>query len=80
MKFVMVNLNSIDKVKRFSNIVNHIDINMDLSHDRYVVDAKSIMGIFSLDLTHSMKLSLYTDDEDEFNNVCEQIKDFIVEA
>ncbi len=43
-------LNSITAVKEFVNIVNKYDFDVDLTSGRYVVDAKSIMGIFSLDL------------------------------
>ena len=50
MTSINLNLNSIDKVKGFVNIINTYDGDFDLASDRYVVDAKSIMGIFSLDL------------------------------
>lgn len=50
MKKVKVSLNSIEKVKRFVNDINRFDFDFDLVSGRYVIDAKSIMGIFSLDL------------------------------
>ncbi len=49
MTSVTVNINSIDKVKRFVSAITSFDNDFDLVCDRYVIDAKSIMGIFSLD-------------------------------
>ena len=50
MKTVQISLNSIDKVKSFVNDITKFDYDFDLVSGRYVIDAKSIMGIFSLDL------------------------------
>mgnify|MGYP000169956162 CR=1 FL=1 len=50
MKTVRISLNSIDKVKSFVNDLAKFDVDFDLVSGRYVIDAKSIMGIFSLDL------------------------------
>ena len=49
MKTVQISLNSIDKVKSFVNDITKFDYDFDLVSGRYVIDAKSIMGIFSLD-------------------------------
>ena len=62
MKSVNVSLNSIDKVKGFVNAIATSEGDFDLSSDRYVVDAKSIMGIFSLDLSKTLKLDIHNDD------------------
>ena len=51
MKTVQISLNSIDKVKSFVNDISKFDFDFDLVSGRYVIDAKSIMGIFSLDLS-----------------------------
>jgi len=59
-------LNSINDVKNFVNIVNRYDFDIDLISDRYVVDAKSIMGIFSLDLTKKITVEAHTDDATAF--------------
>ena len=53
MKTVKISLNSIDKVKAFVNDVTKFNTDFDLVSGRYVIDAKSIMGIFSLDLSRS---------------------------
>ena len=58
---VNVMLNSIKDVKEFVNIVNQYDFDVELVLGKYVIDAKSIMGIFSLDL--SQKLLLQADCE-----------------
>lgn len=55
-------LSSINDVKNLVNIVNKYDFDIDLISDRYVVDAKSIMGIFSLDLTKTIKVEAHSDD------------------
>ena len=59
-------LSSINDVKNLVNIVNKYDFDIDLISDRYVVDAKSIMGIFSLDLTKPIKVEAHTDDSAAF--------------
>ena len=51
MKTIKISLNSIDKVKSFVNDITKFDSDFDLVSGRYVIDAKSIMGIFSLDLS-----------------------------
>ncbi len=61
-------LNSINDVKNFVNIVNKYDFDIDLISDRYVVDAKSIMGIFSLDLSKKITVEAHSDDVTAFAN------------
>lgn len=66
MKTFDIILNSINDVKNFVNIVNKYDFDIDLISERYVVDAKSIMGIFSLDLTKKITVEAHTDDAASF--------------
>lgn len=54
-------LNSINDVKNFVNIVNKYDFDVDLTSGRYVVDAKSIMGIFSLDLSKPIQVDIHSE-------------------
>ena len=61
MKTVQISLNSIDKVKAFVNEISKFDCDFDLVSGRYVIDAKSIMGIFSLDLSKPIDLNIHTD-------------------
>ncbi len=65
MKTIQISLNSIDKVKAFVNDITKFDNDFDLVSGRYVIDAKSIMGIFSLDLSKDIELRAYTDDAEE---------------
>ena len=71
-------LNTIDKVKTFVNTVTKFDVNMDIHHGRYVIDAKSIMGIFSLDLSKPLTLEILTHENDVIHEVIEAIKDYRV--
>ena len=61
MKTVRISLNSIDKVKSFVNDIAKYEFDFDLVSGRYVIDAKSIMGIFSLDLSKDIDLNIHTD-------------------
>ena len=61
MKTVKISLNSIDKVKAFVNDVTKFNTDFDLVSGRYVIDAKSIMGIFSLDLSKPINLNIHAE-------------------
>jgi phosphotransferase system HPr-like phosphotransfer protein len=63
MKTVKISLNSIDKVKSFVNDVTKFDAEFDLVSGRYVIDAKSIMGIFSLDLSRPIDLNIHSENQ-----------------
>lgn len=56
MEKIQVLLNSVDKVREFSMIASGVDCNFDLKSGRYIIDGKSIMGIFSLDLSQPLEL------------------------
>lgn len=64
MKTVSISLNSIDKVKAFVNDISKYDFDFDLVSGRYVIDAKSIMGIFSLDLSKPINIQVHGDNPD----------------
>lgn len=76
MKTVQISLNSIDKVKSFVNTVSQLDSDFDLVSGRYVIDAKSIMGIFSLDLSKPIDLNIHA--ESGVDEILGQLKDYIV--
>ena len=65
MKTINIRLNTIADVRDFVNIVSKSEIDVDLKSGRYVVDGKSIMGIFSLDLLAPIQLTAHSDDTDE---------------
>lgn len=55
-------LKSIVDIKNFVNVVNTYDFDIDLESGRYTIDAKSIMGIFSLDLSKPINMHVHSDD------------------
>ena len=59
-----IRLNSIDKVKNFVNQMSTLDADIDLISGRYIIDAKSIMGVFSLDLTHDIEIRIDTESKE----------------
>ena len=65
MKTVMIRLSLVENVNKFVNIVSRYPFDMDLRAGRHVVDAKSILGIFSLDLSRPITLEIYSDDCDD---------------
>ena len=77
MKTVKISLNSIDKVKAFVNDVTNFNTDFDLVSGRYVIDAKSIMGIFSLDLSKPIDLAIHT--ETDLDEIMEVLKPYIIE-
>ena len=77
MKTVKISLNSIDKVKAFVNTIARYDEDFDLVSGRYVIDAKSIMGIFSLDLSKPIDLNIHGSSEDSV--ILQALKPYIVE-
>ena len=68
MKNCLIKLSSIQDVREFVETVTRYEMEIDLSSGRYVVDAKSIMGIFSLDLMNPISLSAHTDNADKLFN------------
>ena len=75
MNSVQISLNSIEKVKSFVNDIARCEADFDLVSGRYVIDAKSIMGIFSLDLSKPITLNIHADDT---TAILETLKPYIV--
>ena len=76
MKTVKISLNSIDKVKAFVNEISKFDCDFDLVSGRYVIDAKSIMGIFSLDISKPIDLNIHN--ADNLDEIMEQLQPYLV--
>ena len=76
MKTVQISLNSIDKVKSFVNAITQFEFDFDLISVRYVIDAKSIMGIFSLDLSKPIDLTIHA--ESNMDEIMEVLKPYLV--
>ena len=77
MKTVNISLNSIDKVKSFVNAITKFDNDFDLVSGRYVIEAKSIMGIFSLDLSKPIELNIHA--EDDVDTFLDVLKPYVIE-
>lgn len=71
-----IQLNTIDKVETFVNKIMIIDSDVDLISGRYVVNAKSIMAIFSVALTDKLKIVLHSDNEDEIKKFDEIVEEY----
>ncbi|MBP5225049.1 MAG: HPr family phosphocarrier protein [Lachnospiraceae bacterium] len=76
MTSVKISLNSIDKVKSFVNTLAKYDSDFDLVSGRYVIDAKSIMGIFSLDLSRPIDLTIHA--EENVAEILQTLEPFII--
>lgn len=77
MKSVTIRLTMMtDHVKNFVSLVNRYPYDMDLRSGRYVVDAKSILGIFSIDLSQPIQMDIYSDDCDD---LLSELKGYITE-
>ena len=77
MKTVEISLNSIEKVKTFVNLINRFDYDFDLVSGRYVIDAKSIMGLFSLDLSKPITLYIHAEGEDA-DSIVNELNPYLV--
>ena len=76
MKVINIKISTIEEVKEFVRLVTAFDGEIDLKSGRYVVDAKSIMGIFSLDLLSPIEMTIHSEN---CNELVEKLKPFIVE-
>lgn len=79
MKKTEILIDSIDKVKAFVNEISKFDCDFDLISGRYVIDAKSIMGIFSMDLTRPMTLRVHESNIEKLEEYKKLFEEFIIE-
>ena len=73
MKTVTVNLNSIEKVKSFVKDITKYDNDFDLVSGRNLIDAKSVMGIFALDLSKPLQLNIHS--QNHGDKIAEELKE-----
>lgn len=76
MKSLNISLNSLDKIKNFVGIISNLDSEIDLISGRYVVNAKSIMGVLSLDLSKDIQMNIYN--EKIFDDAKKILQDFLI--
>ncbi|MBO6206326.1 MAG: HPr family phosphocarrier protein [Lachnospiraceae bacterium] len=77
MKTTQILIDSIDKVKSFVNEITKFECDFDLISGRYVIDAKSIMGIFSLDISKPIDLDIHVTDETEAAEIMKAIDPYL---
>lgn len=75
---ITICLNTIEKVRSFNDIISKCKEDFELHSNRYIVDAKSIMGIFSLDLTKPMKLVIHSLDKNRLNIIYDLIEAYTI--
>ena len=74
---ILINLNTIDKVVKFSREIITLDSDVNIYQDSRYYDAKSILAIFSLNMNQKHYIEIISDDEDElrkFNEIAEEYK------
>ena len=77
MQKVKILLDSIESVKNFITVISDYKCDMDLQYGSYIIDARSIMGIFSLDLTKPVDLNI-NGRENEAQEIIGQLEPYIV--
>ncbi len=75
---VKIKLNTIDDVKELVSDVTAFPCDFEIISERYIIDAKSLIGIFSLDLSKTLTLVIKSDDDKEIDYVMKSIDKFIV--
>lgn len=78
MKTVTIRLNTFAKVNEFVRLAGKSDLDIDLVSGRYVIDAKSIMGVFSLDLSKDIQMNVYYENEADADKFIDNVKKFLV--
>ena len=74
---VTVNLNSITKVNKFVNEMSKFESDIDIISGRYICDAKSVLAVFSYDLSKPVDVQIYSDNIDEIIRFNEVLKEFM---
>lgn len=77
---IQIKLNTIESVKLFCNIVSNVDYDIDVVRGRYVIDAKSILGLYSIDLTKPVEVVTHCYTIEEHKKFVQAIKDSGIEV
>ena len=72
-------LNTIERLKRFSEVIIKFDSDIDVIRDRYIVDGKSVLGILSIDLRKPLEVEIHSNNEDEIRKFDKKMKEFEVQ-
>lgn len=76
MQQVDVRFNSVEQIQQFVNVIEHYDANFNLGSGQRIVNAKSILGVLSLDFSGSLRLRYDTED----SSLKDEIKPFIYQG
>lgn len=76
MKKAKISLNTAEKVREFINVASELDCDLDLVSGRRVIDGKSMMGIFSLDLTKPIEMNINT--QEDIDYILKVFENFII--
>ncbi len=69
-------LNTVDKVRRFGDAVSEFDSDVDATMGRYIIDAKSVLGIYALDLRKPIDIEIHSNDEEEIRQFYKAMGEF----
>ena len=78
MKTIKIKLSDIAHIRNFANIFTRYSVELDLQQGRYIVDAKSPMGIYALDLLQPVDFVIHSDDDSIINDITDDVKDWII--
>lgn len=76
-KELRISLNEFSKIQKFNNIITNFESDIDLVRGRYVIDAKSLIGIYTLDLSKPIDVVINSDDDEEIIRFNEAMKEFV---
>lgn len=79
-EIVEVNLNTIERIKKFGSIVSKFDSDIDVMQERHISDAKSVIALFTFDVTKPVKIGILSSSENELNLFREAMKEFTWEG
>ena len=74
----LIRLASIEDVKKFVSITNRYSFRINLISDKYTIDAKSIMGVFSLDLSRPLTMQIEEETDPEYPEFMEEAQPYFV--
>ncbi len=74
MKVMSIRLTEINQVREFVELTSKCEFDVDLVSDRYTVDAKSLLGIYSLNLSNPLQVVIYGTDTEEYEKELERFK------
>lgn len=80
MKTLPISLTTIEQVKSFVNDIIAFDYELDVSSERHVINAKSILGLFSLDFTKPLQLTIHSSDDDDLTELLDVLKPYLVNS